>query len=890
MTTTPLSLEDYETDVVLKDGQTIHLRTIRSEDLDAMMEMWERLSMETIRMRFFALRKMSRQQMQYQVDVDHEQRFALVAELQGDIIGVGRFDRLPNDPSTAEFAVIVQDDQQGRGIGTTLLRALMAPARDLGVSNFHGDILSENRSMLMVMKKEGFEPSFESYGPTVTATFTTTPTEALLQKAGELERRAANAALSSVMRPESIAVIGASRDSHSVGGVILANLVRTGFEGPIFPVNPDARYVQSIPAYPSLDACPAVPESIYVCVPAEMCAAVVDEAGRLGVRTAVVLAAGFSESGPEGQELEETLIRTARQHGIRLIGPNCMGVLNTDPAVSLNGSLSLRTPPAGGLGLSSQSGALGLTILSAAERLGVGLSCFASIGNRVDISSNDVLQFLEQDEATTGILLYLESFGNPRKFARLARRIGRRKPIVVVKSGQGDATATQALFDQAGVIRVASLNQMFNVAKLLSDQPLPRGNRVALLSNGGGPAALAADACAAAGLKAAELQDTTVQAVREAGAYSAAPVTLHPTSTPQEYGRALSALIADPEVDAVIAVFIPPVLVNADEIGAVIARAAEGSDKPVMVVFMSMDTPPAALADARIPTYVFPESAAGALGHAARYVAWRERDLGHVVTFDDIDSSVARTTVLRALGVGEDREHDSASHGEPWTLTAADANVVLQSFGITTAPSGVARTAEDAGRITESLRGPVVIKPVAAIEKAAAGLVRVGISGPAAAMAALRELQAAVPEVHRQMIADTGWLVQEMVPDGIEMVVGVEQDPTFGPIIVAGFGGRIAGMLGDVAMRIHPLTDVDVEDMLRGLRGYPLLQGNDDTPAADTAALRVLLLRVAAMVEAIPEIVSVDLNPVFARQHGVAVVDSRIVVAAGRRQLDPLTG
>lgn len=875
----PVDLESYETQAALKDGQTVRIRPIRADDLDAMMQMWERLSPQTIRLRFFALRKMTAEQMRHLVEVDYDRRFALVAEQHGQIIGVGRFDRLPDEPHTAEFAVTVQDDQQGRGVGTALLRALMAPARDLGITHFHGDILTENRSMLRVMRDSGFEPALRNYGDTVTATFTTTPTEALLHKAGEQDRRAARAALSSVLCPAAVAVVGASRDPHSVGGMVLANLLAGGYQGPVYPVNSSSSYVQSIAAYPSLADCPTVPETICVCVPPEHTDEVIDQAGRLGVRAAVILAAGFAESGPDGLRVEQQVLQTARSHGIRLVGPNCMGVMNTDPRVALNGSLSTVVPPAGGVALSSQSGAVGLTILAAARRLDVGLSSFASIGNKADISSNDLLQFWEEDDATTVILLYLESFGNPRKFARLARRVSRRKPVVAVKAGQGDATAVRALFGQAGIIRVLTLDEMFNVARLLSKQPLPRGNRVAILSNGGGPAALAADACRAAGLQMASLSPESRAALEAADAYDEAPVTVHPTTAARHYGDVLSALTDDPQVDAVIAVFVPPVASDPEGTGAAIAAAVEATDKPVAVVYLSMDPPPRELAAASVPVYVFPESAAEALGHAARYAAWRERDLGRIVSFDDVEPDTAKTIVDQALRQTRD---------SPAVLPAAEANGVLDAFGITTAPSRVAATPTDAQAVAADLAAPLVVKSAAPVEKASNDLVRLDLADGAAAARAVEEMDQALRASGQDGIAERGWLVQQMVPDGVEMVVGVRQDPTFGPIIFTGLGGAVAELLSEKSVRIHPLTDVDVDEMLLELEGYPVLAGALGGGPVDLVSLRFLLLRVAALVEAVPEIQSVDLNPVFVRRRGVSVVDTRIVVSPGRRPRDPL--
>jgi acetate---CoA ligase (ADP-forming) len=504
-------------DAVLKDGKTVHIRPITTDDADAMWELWQRLSPETIRLRFFGPRSMDREGITFFTDVDQKDRYALVAETGGRIVGVSRFDRLPDEPQHAEFAVLVEDAEQGRGIGTALLRALVAPAEGLGVTGFVGEVLRENSRMIRMMRDAGLAPAFSDYGSVVHTEFTTKPSEEFLASGDEQDRYSAVAALQAVFSPKSVAVVGASRRPTSIGGLVFDNLLRGRFEGPVYPVNPTAEHVQSVPAYKTLSDCPSVPEMVLVCVPAPMVIDVVDEAARLGTKAAVIISAGFNEAGPEGAERERALMEVVRSHGIRVVGPNCMGVLNADADVRMNGTFSRVFPPSGRVAFSSQSGALGLSILAAAERLGLGLSSFASIGNKADLSGNDLLQYWEADERTDVILMYLESFGNPRKFGRIARRIGRRKPIVAVKSGRSQSgeraasshtgalaagdVAVEALFNQAGVIRVDTLEEMFDVASVLSNQPFPSGKGIAILTNGGGPGILAADACEANGCR-----------------------------------------------------------------------------------------------------------------------------------------------------------------------------------------------------------------------------------------------------------------------------------------------------------------------------------------------------------------------------------------------------
>lgn len=812
-------LDTYARDVVLRDGRTVHLRPIRPGDMAEMLALWSRLSPETIRMRFFAPRGMTERQMRYFTDLDYHRRFAFVAETGGRIVGVGRFDRLNADPSSAEFALLVEDAEQGRGIGTALLRALIEPAADLGIQRFEGEILGENSRMLRVLRDAGFEPAWSNEGTVVHTNFHTTPTESFLARGAEQEREAAAAALSSVLRPASVAVVGASRDPGTIGGIVFDNLLRGRFHGPVYPVNPAAAHVQSVAAYPDLASCPTVPELVIVTVPAPLVADVVEEAGRLGTKAAVVISAGFNEAGAEGAERERALVDTARRHGLRLVGPNCMGVLNAAGDVRMNATFSPVFPPPGRVAFSSQSGALGLAILAAAERLGLGLSSFVSVGNKADLSGNDLLQYWEGDPGTDVILLYLESFGNPRKFGRIARRIGRTKPIVAVKSGRTRAgeraasshtgalaagdVAVEALFRQAGVIRTDTLGELFGVATVLANQPLPPGRRVAILTNGGGPGTLAADACESNGLEVPELADGTLARLAEflpAGGALGNPVHLSASAPAGIYGRALRVLAGDPNIDALLVIFVPPVVTRTEDVALELAAAAEevGSGGPILSVFMSETGTPEGLASARIPSFAFPEDAARALGRVAAYAEWRRRPLGDIVTIDDADVTAGREVVEAAL----------AEAGDVW-LDAARTHRLLGAFGIPMAPA----------------------EPT----------------------------------------------------DGIEMVVGVSHDRLFGPTLMVGMGGPLAELLRDVSVRIHPLTDTDVDEMLGGLRAYPLLRGYGGAPPLDEEALKALLYRLSALVEEVPEIEELVLDPVLVRRRGVVAGAARIRLARRSR-------
>jgi acetate---CoA ligase (ADP-forming) len=889
-------LDRYATDAVLKDGLTVHIRPVRPDDNERMLEMWDRFSPETIRMRFFAPRTMTEEQMRFFSNVDYIDRFALVAETGGRIIGVSRFDRLVEKPTVAEFAVVVEDAEQGRGVGTALLRALVDPAADLGIKGFEGDILRENNPMLRMMRDAGFTPAFDEYGSVLHTSFSSTPTEEFLAVGDEQDRQAAVAALSAVFKPASVAVVGASRDPKTIGGLVFHNLLQAGFQGPVYPVNPGADFVQSVAAYPSVTACPTVPEMVLICVPAPHVVSVVEEAATLGTRAAVIISAGFNETGPEGAERERKLMEVVRAHGIRVVGPNCMGVLNANPAVSMNGTFSQVFPPAGRVAFSSQSGALGLAILAAAQRLGLGLSSFASVGNKADISGNDLLQYWESDDDTDLILLYLESFGNPRKFGRLARRIGRTKPIVAVKSGRTAAgtraasshtgalaagdVAVDALFHQAGVIRTDTLEELFNVATVLANQPLPKGDGVAILTNGGGPGILAADACESHGMKVPELQPETIAALAEflpAEAGIRNPVDMIASASAEAYGTAMRILAADPNVDSLVVIFIPPIVTKPEDVARAMAAARDdiGPDLPVVSVFMSERGVPAELTAARIPSFRFPEGAAEALGKVATYGRWRARDLGNVVDVTDADETTARAIVDRALPEGTE---------SAW-LDAAGAERLLGAYGITTARSRLVAHADEAAAVQAEFGVPVAVKSAAPVHKTELGGVRLGLSRPSQVGDAVTQITESLQKAGHGDLAAAGFIVQEMVGDGVEMVVGVSHDPTFGHLLMAGMGGTLVELLKDVSVRIHPLTDVDVDEMLAGLRGFPLLTGYRGSDRVDVEAFKALLFRVSAMVEGVPEIAELDLNPVFVRRRGVAAVDARVKLAREHRRL-----
>jgi acetyl coenzyme A synthetase (ADP forming)-like protein len=699
------------------------------------------------------------------------------------------------------------------------------------------------------------------------------------------------ASLDAFFRPRSIAVVGASRDPASLGGAILANLLARGFQGPLYPVNPAADHVQSVPAYASVSAVPGAVDLAVIVVPPARVLDVVDDCGAKGVRAAVVITAGFAETGEPGRALQDALVRRAERHHIRLVGPNCFGILNTDPAVRLHATFADTWPDAGDVAFSSQSGALGLVVLQHAAALGLGIHHFVSVGNKADVSGNDLLEYWEEDEGTRLILLYLENLGHPGRFMRLARRIGRRKPIVVVKSGRTEAgavaarshtgalagleAAADALFAQAGIVRTDTLEDLFDTALVLSSQPLPAGPRVAILTNAGGPAIMAADACASFGLALAAVGDGTrarLRAFLPAEAALGNPVDMIASARAYDYEQALRLLLADDGIDSVLVVYVPRVASDAPEVAEGLRRAAAGAGKPVVTCFMGLRGIAAvqpALRAARLPSFPFPEAAAKALAHAVRYGEWRRRPEEPTPSFD-VDRDAARRVLGCVLEEGP---------GDRW-LRADETAALLGAYGITCARGVVARSAEEAAAAARSVAGPVAVKLLSrtVVHKTDVGGVHLGVRGPDEARQAFLAIEAQLVAAGRRAEMD-GVLVQEMVNGGVETFVGATRDPLYGPLLAFGIGGVQVEVWRDVVFRVHPLGPADARDMLEEIRGRALLDGVRGAPAADRGALVDVILRLDRLVGDHPEVAEVDLNPLLARPSGAIVLDARIHVA-----------
>ncbi len=889
----------YRTDVILRDGSTLYLRPIRRDDDERLLDFFQRLSPHTVYLRFHhRLKQMSREEVERYCTVDYENTFALVATLGEDleerIIAVCRYYRLPR-VHVAEVAVVVDDAHQGKGIGTHLLEHLAAIAREKGIRVFEAEVLAENAQMMKVLMDSGFQVIQELEHDVYRIALSIAPTPAAEERSAEREKIATIASLRSFLKPRSIAVIGASQNKDTIGNRLFRNILHHGFDGVVYPVNPNAQSVAAVKAYPSILDIPDEVDLAVVMVPSELVNTVVQQCGRKGVAGIVVISAGFGESGPEGMEMQEKLIEITRSYGMRLVGPNCMGIINNDPGVSMNATFSSISPPAGNIALCSQSGALGLAVLEYARTLNVGLSIFASIGNRADVSSNDLLQYLEEDPSTDVILLYLESFGNPRKFARIARNVTGRKPVVAVKSGRTPAgsraaashtgalataeVASEAMFRQAGIIRVDTMEELFDVANLLSHQPLPRGRRLAILTNGGGPAIMTADACVSRGLELSSLSDSTVSGLRKVlprGACLTNPVDMTAEADAAQYGGALRILAEDDGVDIIVVIFVPPIITKPEEVAGAIQEVIpqfRRHGKTIIASFMgSRNINLDCTEYGYIPNFTFPEAVSSALAKACEYSEWLERPRGTVPTLKGIEKKEAAQIVESALKRRKTR---------PLWLDAPAVEKLLDSYGIRTVRSETAASAGEAVRAAAEIGFPVVLKLLSdtIIHKTEVGGVILDLRSKKEVTQAFRRIKSRMEDEGKGNEMQ-GVVVQQMVEGGVEVIAGVTQDPSFGPLILFGMGGVYAELLKDITFRIHPLTNIDAREMPRSVKAYRLLEGWRGSPPCDVKAVEGLLLRVSAMIEDLPQIAELDLNPVkvLEGKSGCVVVDARIML------------
>ncbi|MFI6321925.1 GNAT family N-acetyltransferase [Nonomuraea sp. NPDC050556] len=841
----------WEADVVLADGGTAHVRPIRPADADRLRSFYSRLSDESIYFRFFGPRpRLSDKEVAWFTNVDYDARVALIATIGTEMVAVIRYDR--TGPGEAEVAFLVEDAHQGRGVASVLLEHLAATARERGIERFVADVLPANMKMMGVLRQAGYTAQSQFADGVVRMILDLTPTDTAEEVTTSREHRAEARSIARLLTPTSVAVIGASREPGGVGQTVLRNLLAADFTGPVYPVHRQVRAVAGVRAYPSVTAIDGDVDLAVVAVPADSVIDVVKECAEKGVRGLVVVSSGFGETGAQGRARQDELARLARSYGLRVVGPNCLGIANTDPAVRLNATLAATVPGRGRVGFFSQSGALGTALLQRVAQRGMGISSFVSAGNRADVSGNDLLQYWEEDPATEVILLYLESLGNPRKFTRLARRISRSKPIVVVKSGgttQGvptghsvpalglPDTALSSLFEQAGVIRVDDLIQLFDVGQLLAYQPLPAGSGVGLVTNSDALGLLAVDACVGAGLE------------------PRPPVNLGAAAGAAEFGTALAEVLAVPEVDSAVVIYMPPIPGKADEVAAELVKVAGESGKPVVATFeghlgmhraLRLGAPPQR---GSIPSFAAPEEAVRALARVVRYADWRRQPLAQPPALEDIDTALARTLVEDAVKDG------------PVEIDAAE---LLACYGLEVWPAEVVESPDEAVAAAERLGWPVVLKVADPAASQRAGTVRLGLTGP-------DSVRHAYAELGQDVLA-----VQRMAPQpAVPTVVSVIEDAAFGPVVSFGLGEVTARLLRDQGYRLAPLTSEDAAGLVRSVRAAPLLFGEYGYPPVAVDALEDLLVRVGRLAHDLPQVARLDLDQVLVGESGVIVLGAR---------------
>ncbi|MCX5386160.1 bifunctional GNAT family N-acetyltransferase/acetate--CoA ligase family protein [Streptomyces sp. NBC_00083] len=937
----------WEADVVLRDGGTARIRPINPEDADRLVSFYELVSDESKYYRFFApYPRLSAKDVHRFTHHDYVDRVGLAATVGGEFIATVRYDRInaQGRPASApadeaEVAFLVQDAHQGRGVASTLLEHIAAVARERGIRRFAAEVLPANSKMIKVFTDAGYQQkrSFEDGSVHLTLDLEPTAESLAVQRAREL--RAEARSVQRLLAPGSVAVIGAGRAPGGVGRAVLRNLLDAGFTGRVHAVNqaltPEQRELDGVPAHTSVGAIGEPVDLAIIAVPAERVPQAVADCGEHGVQGLVVLSADYAESGPRGRERQRALVRQARSYGMRLIGPNAFGIINTASGVRLNASLAPEAPPAGRIGLFTQSGAIGIALLSGLYRRGAGLSTFISSGNRADVSGNDFLQYWYEDPDTDVVLLYLESIGNPRKFTRLARRTAAAKPVVVVKGARHSGTTppghavpvtrvpdatVSALLRQAGVILVGTVTELVDAGLLLAGQPLPAGPRVAILGNSESLGLLTYDACLSEGLRPRRPLDLTTGA------------------TPADFRAALAEALADDTCDAVVVTAIPWVgengaLESGD--GQVLAdalreAAAAGPAKPVAVVHVEIGglaealaaaartaprpagpiepspqptayatgratplDPPGAPSGAepagapappreanRIPAYPAAERAVRALAEAVRYARWRRdaADPGKVGEYDDIDEGGAAALIERLLGPDPDPRGT--------TLAAADGEELLARYGIAVHPTLPAPDAAHAVEAAGRLGYPVALKTTAPHlrHRPDLGGVRLDLADEHQLARAYAELTATLGKPE-----ELGPVVQAMVPRGVDTVVRASIDSAVGAVLSFGLAGAASELLGDTSHRLIPATDRDAAELLRTIRTAPLLFGWRGSAPVDTAALEELLLRVSRLVDDHPEVVAVGLEPVIVAQRGLAVLGAsvRLAPAPARGDLGP---
>jgi len=861
--------ERWGQDVVLADGSTVHVRPIDPSDGDALVAFHGRQSRESVYFRYFSPRpNLSDDDIRHLTTVDGIDRMAFVAARDDEILGVARYDRYPDRP-VAEVAFFTDDQMGGKGIATLLLEYLAAYGREIGISRFEATVLPSNRRMVRVFQAAGYGASSAFSDGVIEVTFDIEPSEEAAQAMAERARRAERQSVVRLLEPRAVAVVGAGRNPRSIGHRVLRSLLGGPFRGPVYPVHPEASAVAGVKAFRSVTELPDEIDVAVVCVPAAEANQVIEDCGRARVAAAIVISAGFAETGPEGKARQEELLATARRFGVRILGPNCLGVINTDPDIRFQATFAGIVPKPGRVGLLSQSGTLGAVILGHARDAGLGISSFVAVGNKADLSGNDMLLYWLDDDRTDVVLLYLESFGNPRRFGRNVRQVAASKPVFAVRTGAvmdalidqeqaedwlDDATI-DALLRQTGVVRVPTVTSLLNAAIVAENQPVPAGNGVVVIGNSGGSASMAADACVNAGLRMVTLSEQTLAAiddVRLHGRRTTNPVDLPFDASPADYRAVLDAVLVDPEVDVALVVHAPYDPDEPDEVAAALDQAV--AEHPASTVVSCIYGQRTTVTDGGVPMFAFPDDAAYALGWVARYGVWRSAELsGEVLACPTEDEVV--TLVERLLADDERIE-----------LEPDAARGLLRAGGIEVVPVTVVRSPADLETLEVS--GRVALKAEA--HDVGATTQRRGV---ALDLHDHDDVLAAATAIVEGM-GDDAWpmVVQEMVESGVDVRISVATHPVVGPVVRLGPGGG-AGRFAPSPRRVLPLTDRGADELVTESGLHEVLDDDSRRHVVD------LVRRLCAIVDSAPEVTELTCDPVIVRADGADVIEVRATLA-----------
>lgn len=862
-------------DVLLRDGSTLRLEAPTPADLDDITSFFEGLSMDSRYLRFHGYGR-SDAAARAAAEADGWDRCALIARHDGRVVAVAGFDGL-REPGAAEVAFAVADDFQHRGAGTRMLEQLAEIAAQRGINRFDAEVMFGNEPMLGVFEGAGFGVQRRSSSGELTVSLDITPTESVRERIEERDHAAAVAGLRAILAPSSIAVVGAAPTLGNVGHAVLANIIAGGFEGVVTPVNRDGGVVCSMRIAPGVAELKLRPELVIIAAAGDELLELAAEAAQTGARALLLLPAGPDDEGAVAPAREGRLLEIARAAGVRIVGPSSLGVINTAPEVRLNATFSGAHVESGGMAIVSTSGALGIGLLGHAEARGVGVSIFASLGSRADVSTNDLLEWCEADDRTAVVMLYVETFGNPERFTQIAQRVSRTKPILAVKGRRGaervrsearshtvaalrGEAVVDALLYQAGVLRFHSGEELFDTAHLFESQPLPAGREIGIVSNSVGMTTLACDACATRGLKVSEASAAQNPRVLGIGA------------GPDQYTAGVRELLCDPGVDALMVYYVDRHGGDPEGVLDAICAVSEGQRKPVVASVVRADGRLAARGGAGVPNFLFPESCAAVLARAADRRAWLSRPLGKRPSYPDVNPGAARELVASFLG------QDPAGG---W-LSFTDAEALLATHRIPLLHSDHCRSLETAVAVAQKIGWPVAMKADLTAPAHASDIdaMLLGLEGEHAVRAGWRELE------RRVRASGSPWagaIMQRSVAHGADVLVGAFSDPDLGPVLAVGPGGRLAGLGESVAFRLPPTTDVEADELIDACQSIATqLDGFWGATALDRGSLHELILRFALLLSAVPEVVEADLNPVRCTTRGCFVLDMRMRIEPQR--------